>query len=460
VNYERSYNKLLGKENEMRASKLKTLCQPLLPVVVLVLLGASGEQENAPQIPDIGQRINSFTMDLLKHQAGAKDHPANTILSPQSIFHGMAMGFIASGGDTRKELAEVFHFPEKNEELIKDLAELRQQLRKADKHKRIDVTMANSVWLDETYADFRKEYVKEVEDAFEASLHPVKFAQRQRASDDINQWVSEKTRGKIQKSVNPSDFKSRSQPGIIDEPALVTVNAVYIKADWGSRFEKESTHQRAFHIDKATTAMTPMMHQRSLLRFSEDEKLKFLELPYIDEHCSMYILLPKEITGIPELMKNLTIDQIVELRKRAFGHEVDVLLPKFEMRSHLSARESLSAMGVKSAFSNQKADFDKMIIKKVESFRIYITDIYHDAWMDVHEEGTEAAAATSTVHFSFGCSAPHRPMPAEFHADHPFLFMIVHNESRSILFAGWMSNPKEIAQQSPAGDVLKAAPEE
>ncbi len=431
----------------MRASKLKTVCQPLLLVVVLVLLGASGAHEDDPKIPDISQRINSFTMDLLKHQAEAKDHPANIILSPQSIFHGLAVSYIASGGDTRKELGKVFYFPEKNEELLNDLACLRKQLHKVDKHNRIDVTMANSIWLDETYADFRKEYVKEVQNAFEASLNRVKFMQKERASDDINKWVSEKTRGKIQKSVDPSDFKSRSQPGIIDEPAIVTVNAVYFKADWGSRFDKASTCKRTFHTDKTSTVETPMMHQRSSLLYSENEKLKFLELPYIDNLCTMYLILPKDNIGVPDLIKTVTIDQIVKLRQRAFGCEVDVLLPKFEMRSHLGAKDALSAMGVKAAFSNQDADFDKMINKKPEAFRIYVSEIYHDAWIDVHEEGTEAAAATSTVHFSFGCSAPARPMPAEFHADHPFLFMIIHNESRSILFAGWISNPKEFAQQ-------------
>ncbi len=442
----------------MRLSRFRALCKLMLPAVALFVLGASTPEKSDPAIPDISERVNAFTTDLLKHHARVKDLPANTVLSPQSVFHGLALGYIASGGDTRKELARVFHFPEKNEELLKDLADLRQQLHKADKHKRIDITMANSAWLDETYADFRKQYVKQVQDALEASLHLVKFEQKQRVSDDINKWVSEKLRGKIQKSVSPSAFDSGSQPGIIDEPALVIVNAVYFKADWGSRFDKASTHKRTFHADEATTVETPMMHQRSLLPYSENEDFKFLELPYVDNHYSMYVILPKTVIAIPKLMENVTADQIVELRRRALGHEVDVLLPKFDMKSHLGVREALSAMGVKSAFSNQKADFDKMIIKKIEAFRIYITEIYHDAWIDVHEEGTEAAAATSTVQFSFGCSAPHRPMPAQFHADHPFLFMIVHNESRSILFAGWISNPKDIAEQSAEGDVVNRAP--
>jgi serpin B len=263
--------------------------------------------------------------------------------------------------------------------------------------------------------------------------------------------VSEKTHGKIQEAVSPADFASRSRLGVIDEPALVTVNAVYFKADWGSRFDKSATHNRPFQIDSATTADARMMHQQSILPYSENDSVKFLEIPYIDSAYSMYVLLPKSVVPVQQLLHDLTAETIMDLKRRAFGHEVDVLLPKYELRSHLSLRDELSAMGVHAAFDNGKADFDRMIIKKVEAFRVYISEIYHDAWIDVHEEGTEAAAATSTIHFSFGCSAPSVPPPAEFHADHPFAFLIVHNESRSILFAGWVAKPQEVAQQQGGG---------
>jgi serpin B len=283
----------------------------------------------------------------------------------------------------------------------------------------------------------------------------VKFNQKESVSEDINQWVSEKTRGKIQKSVYPGNFNSRSRIGVIDEPALVNVNAVYFRADWASRFDRSSTRKWSFYINESTIVETPMMHQLSVLPYSENEKFKFLELPYIDNHYSMYVILPKALIGIQEIMQSVTMDQIVDLKQKAFGHEVDVLLPKFEMKSHFGVRKVLSAIGVQSAFSNQKADFDKMIIKKYEAFRIYISEIYQDVWIDVHEEGTEAAAATSTVHFSFGCSAAPQPMIVEFHTDHPFLFMIIHNKSRSILFVGWMSNPEKRANS--AGEKSSAA---
>ncbi len=437
----------------MKLLQFKTVCRTVLFAAMLsMILGADRSKQTDIGIPDISKRVNSFTIDLLKHHAGAKAFPANTILSPQSIFHGLAMSYIASGGDTHKELSWVFHFPNNNDKLLKELKHLREQLHKADKHKRIDVSMANSAWLDKTHADFRKEYVKEVQDVFDAPLHRVKFEQKERVSDDINKWISEKTRGKIEKSVDPIDFKSRSRLGIIDEPALVTVNAVYFNADWGSQFDKASTRKRTFNIDKSTTTETTMMHQRSLLPYSENKHFKFLELPYIDGHYSMYVLLPKNIITIAKMMEAVTVETIVRLKQHAFDYEVDVLLPKFEMKNHLSVKDTLSEMGVRAAFDNQTADFDKMIIKKLEAFRIYITEIYHDAWIDVHEEGTEAAAATSTVHFSFGCSRVPRTELVQFHAEHPFLFMILHNESRSILFAGWISNPEKIAQQVRPAD--------
>lgn len=435
----------------MRTRDITVAVRAALILGVLLVLGAGAPQREQGEVPKTSQAINDFTLALLKRVATTENAPANTVLSAQSVFHGLAMSYIASGGETRAELARVCGYPEDNQQLMADLASIRRQLEATAKHRRIDVSMANSAWLDETHADFRKDYVKEVQTALGASFSPVRFADGKGASVSINRWVSEKTHGKIQEAVSPADFASRSRPGVIDEPALVTVNAVYFKTDWGSRFDKSATHNRTFHVDSVTTADARMMHQQSILPYSENDSVKFLEIPYIDGAYSMYVLLPKSVVPVQQLLHGLSTDAIMDLKRRAFGHEVDVLLPKYELRSHLSVKDELSVMGVHAAFDNGKADFDRMIIKKVEAFRVYISEIYHDAWIDVHEEGTEAAAATSTTHFSFGCSASPVPPRAEFHADHPFAFLIVHNESRSILFGGWVANPQEVAQQQGGG---------
>ncbi len=408
---------------------------------LLILEGAAPSPQNGSEIPAISERINAFTFDLLKHNAAGEKTAGNVILSAQSIFHGLAMSYVASGGATRKELASVLHFPDDDAQLIKYLSNLRRELMPAEKDKKLEVRMANAAWLDSTCFNFREEYVDEIEKGFGAALRSAIFEKHEKeVSADINKWVSENTRDRIQRVTSPGDLGAKPNG---DFPVLVTVNAVYFKADWASKFDNGGTAKRPFHVDSAKTEDTLMMHQKSLLRYSEDEQLKFLEIPYIGGSYSMYIVLPKETLTVRQMMDLVTVDRITKLAQGTWEYSVDVLLPKFEMKSHVGVKDEISKMGVKSAFDRSSADFDKMIVKVNPLSRVYISEIYHDAWINVHEEGTEAAAATTTVHF--GCSASAQPRLQLFHVDHPFLFLIVHNGSRSILFAGWISRPSELA---------------
>ena len=198
----------------MRLQHSRTVYRMLiLAVMLFMVLGADRSGQIDSEIPDISKRINEFTVDLLQQLAGEEGSPANTMLSPQSIFHGMAMSYIASGGETRRELSEVLHFPAENEQLINDLARLRGQLNASDRHRRIEVDLANSAWLDERYGEFRKEYLRAVQKSFEASLNRVNFKQAEQVSDDINRWISDQTRGKIQEGISPEDLKSKSRAG-------------------------------------------------------------------------------------------------------------------------------------------------------------------------------------------------------------------------------------------------------
>jgi serpin B len=426
----------------MRRHSKTSLTRACLVLTVIFLLSVAGRQPDAfpAATPYLSQRINEFTLRFLKHVA--KHESGNVILSPQSIYHGLAMSYIASGTKTRSELAAAVGFPDDDVQLMSEMSGLRKSMQ--SDAKRAEVTLANSAWLDSTHAEFRKDYSGTLESGFGAALHAVTFKDAERVSDTINAWVSENTRGRIRGTVNPGDFASRSSPGVIDEPALVTANAAYFKVDWGSRFEKGGTQKRPFHVDTNRTVNARMMHQSSLLAYAEDATFQFLELPYISDKYSMYVLLPRQVLSAEKMLSLVQSNTVVSLKQAAYRREVDVLFPKFEMRSHCSVKDTLSQMGVKRAFDSGQADFDRMIIKKPEAYRVYLSEIYHDAWVAVDEKGTEAAAATTSIHFSIGCSMPMREMPVDFHADHPFLFFIVHNESRSLLFAGWMVNPNEV----------------
>jgi len=424
----------------VRAALVVLLC-------IAPLLGSGERKSNPGTIPDLSQRINAFSLDFLKRCARSPDAAPNAVLSPQSIFQGLAMSYVASGGPTRKELAEALHFPEDNERLTDDLKQLRRQIQSAAKDRRIEANVANALWLDSTYAEFRKEYTERIEKGFAASLHQAKFGDADKVSSEINRWASKETNGRIKKVIGPEDLRSRSTLGVIDEPALVSLNAVYFKADWGSRFEPDATRKLPFHIDRQRIKSAPMMHQRSVLLYAVDDQFELLEIPYVDGRFSMYVLLPREILPLAKLADELSADVIARLRRGAASCEVDVLFPKFDFHTHTSVKRTLDEMGVKAAFDKTQADFDRMIDKKWEAYRVYLSDIFQDAFIEVHEKGTEAAAVTTTVHYSLGCSAgSHRPPRVDFHADHPFVFAIVHNESRSVLFAGWITDPK-----GPAG---------
>ena len=225
----------------------------------------------------------------------------------------------------------------------------------------------------------------------------------------------------------------------------MSVNAVYFKADWGSRFEKGATQNLVFHVDAQTTQDVPTMHQRALLPYAEDAEFQFLEIPYVEGLYSMYVLLPRQTLSVEDMVSRITVEKVVALKRGSFWC-LTLTFCSHNLKSGAITmpKPRLAEMGVKRAFDSQQANFDKMIVKKEDAFRVYINKAYHDAWIEVHEEGTRAAAATTTTHYSFGCSASPQAMRAVFHADHPFLFAIVDNKSYDILFAGWIVNPQGV----------------
>jgi serpin B len=415
-------------------------------LILLMVLGMNILPAQDLSTPEISRRINAFTFDLMKYCVQTQDAPQNIVFSPQSVFSGLAMTYVASSGKTRQELADALHLPDDDGQLIKDLADLRAQIHANGENTDIDIEMANAAWFDTIYAHFQNNYIEKIEQVFEAPLYYLLFAQREQAAHRINAWISEKTNNKIQNSLRPEDLISKSRNGIIEEPALVLTNTVYFKGIWLCEFDKDSTAVRVFHIDTVLTSDVMMMHQSALFLYSENSDVKFLEMPYTEAGFSMYVVLPKKILGVKELMNMITESTVTELKQRAFMHKVDVLLPKYRIQNHLDMKDALMGMGVITAFDSQHADFEKMIIKRIQAFRIYISQLFHDAWIETDEQGTEAAGASTAVHYSFGCSAPPQPVPVEFHADHPFAFFIVHNQSRSILFCGWITDPAQLVQ--------------
>ena len=412
--------------------------------IALGLIGAvllSGSQPagtHETRISATGAGSNAFTFDLLRQQA--RNGPSNVAVSGHGIFHCLAMGYVASGGGTRAELARLCRYPDDNAALVEELAALNRDLGRSASGK-VEARFAASLWVDRTFADFRKDYLQSVTALNDRPPEAISFQQADTASDSVNRWVRKATGGRIDQIVSPDDFASASGGGWTNEPALVAVSALSFQAKWESRFDESESRADTFHPAPGQNMQVCYMHQENLLAFAEDKDFRFLQLPYGGRDYSMLLYLPKENLAPERMTALLDEKRCFDLRARAFGHSVDVLLPRFEFRHRFDAKTALETLGVRRAFDSRSADFDGMINKRIGAFRIYFRHLVQETWIKVDEEGTKAASASAGTGFSIGCSAAHIPAPAEFHADHPFLFLIMHNPSRAIVLGGWIARP-------------------
>jgi serpin B len=242
----------------------------------------------------------------------------------------------------------------------------------------------------------------------------------------INEWVEQKTKDKIKDLIKPGVLNSLTR--------LVLTNAIYFKGNWSHQFKKSATKENTFWLTRDKAVTVPLMSQKENCRYGKNEALQLIELPYVGDSFSMIVLLPNTIDGLSKLETTLTEDTLASwlmlLRKR----EVRVFLPKCTVTSEFNLEQTLSAMGMSDAFTT-KADFSGMTGNK----DLFMSTVIHKAFVDIHEEGTEAAAATAVTMRMTAMPTP----PPEFRADHPFLFLIRHNPSESILFLGRVADPTQ-----------------
>uniref|UniRef100_A0A672KXZ4 Serpin B6 n=1 Tax=Sinocyclocheilus grahami TaxID=75366 RepID=A0A672KXZ4_SINGR len=250
---------------------------------------------------------------------------------------------------------------------------------------------------------------------------------------NINKWVEKKTQGKIKDLLPPQ--------GVDETTKLVLVNAIYFKGNWEKKFSKEATRDGQFKMNKTQTKPVKMMRQKSKfpLAFIPEMNSQVLELPYVGKNLSMLIILPNEIqgetTGLQKLEKALTYEKLMEWTKssKMLQEEVQVSLPKFKMAETYGMVQFLRSMGMEDVFDPQKVNLSGMSSNN----NLAVSNVIHKAFVEVNEEGTEAAAATGITITTTSMPLP----PKTFIADHPFLFFIRHNPSNSILFYGRICSP-------------------
>ena len=322
-------------------------------------------------------------------------------------------------------MAAVLHFSLEGEKLHSAFADIQTKLKAIQREKEIQLNIANSLWPQDRYP-FLKEYLIVENKYYQTEITPVDYKTNpEAASKKINSWVEEKTNNKLKNIIST-----------LPDPLtrLILVNAIYFKGNWASQFKESATTQMPFYLNESKSIEVPMMNQTSKFNYGEEESLQVLELPYVGNELSMLVILPKKTDGLQNLEEILTKDSLEGWTKDLSNRMVEVYLPRFKMTSEFNLDEVLRSMGMNDAFDMDKANFSGM---DGNPNWLYIGAVLHKAFVDVNEEGTEAAAATvSRVKVK---SAP--PRPVLFRADHPFLFLIRDNLTGSILFMGRVSNP-------------------
>jgi len=384
---------------------------------------AVGEEAvNAKAVEAVVEGNTAFAVRLYLELSGEE---GNLFFSPYSLSTALAMVYGGADGKTEAQMRQAMYFGPNSRTFHNAYGALIERLNEQGQKGDYRLLVANALWAQEDFR-FLDPYLDLVRENYDARAERVNYlTASQKAAETINAWVEDKTEGKITDLIAPGALSAQTR--------LVLTNAIYFKGSWAEQFDKAQTRQAPFYISRQDTVQVPMMHRKDDYRYGKYDGVQVLEMPYKGQDLSMVVLLPEGREPLA-LEQRLSPEALAEWTKRLRKQEVDVYLPKFTMTSKFELSNVLTAMGMPLAFS-QQADFSKMTGDK----DLFISQVVHKAYVDVNEEGTEAAAATG-VEMSLTALPLETPV---FRADRPFVFVIKDNGTGAILFMGRMANPVE-----------------
>jgi len=387
----------------------------------------------APPAPDAVAKLatgtNAFGFDLYKRLRAT---PGNIVMSPASISTALSMTWGGAKGETAAQMKRAMHLDGTPDDVMKTAGQLAQSLE--DPSRPITFRIANQLFGEKAYT-FEQPFLDKTKAAYGAPLELLDFKNApEPARVRINAWVEGETAKRI-KDLIPKD-------AIQADTRLVLVNAIYFLGDWEQPFEKESTRPAAFSLTARDKKDVPTMHAVGSYNAVQKDGLKMLELPYKGGAMSMLLVLPDKVDGLDAVEKSLDAKKLAELGKSLAPQRASVAIPKFEVAPpSIPLADNLSALGMQDAFVRLKADFTGIANPPKVEERLFISQVFHKAFIKVDEKGTEAAAATAVVMAEAG-AAPAEP-PFQFKADHPFLFFIRDNASGLVLFMGRVADPSK-----------------
>ncbi|XP_053596778.1 leukocyte elastase inhibitor isoform X1 [Microplitis demolitor] len=385
---------------------------------------AACTQFDGPALKAVSNGANQFSTSFYK--ALADSESGNFICSPVSVNVVMSMVSFGAHGDTEQQLKSVLNLPCDKSIIKQGYQELIDSLNNV---KGAELKLANKIFAPTDY-ELKPEFKELTKTFFRSEIQNVDFKKSEEAAKTINDWCASKTNNHITELFKADDVR---------DSTLVLVNAVYFKGKWADKFDSALTKPAPFYTDEKTTTDVQMMHKHGQFYwgFISEVNARFIELPYeskdFNEAISMFIILPNEINGLLNVESNLY--KIDFGRLRGYKSSVDLYLPKFKIESKFDLKEILEKLGISEIFKNT-ANFSGISDK----INMKVSKIVQKAFIEVNEEGSEAAAVTGIL---MGESArPALPPPPElFVVDKPFIYSIVDRNSDIILFQGHIYIP-------------------
>ncbi|KAL4477421.1 hypothetical protein ABPG74_002571 [Tetrahymena malaccensis] len=365
--------------------------------------------------------VSNFSLNYFK-LIPEKD---NFFFSPASIYLALSLTAAGSAGQTLKEFQNVLDF-QNVEAMGQQISTLSSQLQQSSQS--FTVSSANRIYSG--VSGVVNDYKQFVEKYFKSGFEQVNFIQTEAVRQNINKWVSQQTREKIQELLAQGTIDSSTR--------MVLVNALYLKADWLNKFEGNKTNDAYFYLEPnndSKKVIIKMMSNEANYGYGKFDGFEYIQLPYQNQDFAMEIFLPSN--SIQDLESKLTIEQMQNAMKNSQKSKIKLFIPKFKMGgiSH-KVLDILKSLGIQEALTG-KADFSKLC----ETESLYISNVIHQAVIEVNELGTEAAAATAVI--MKRCAAMINKTP-EVHCNRPFLFTITHIPTHTILFMGRITNPQNL----------------
>ncbi len=395
---------------------------------------------------EVGKNLNAFAVDLY---GKLRSRPGNFSFSPASIGVALAMTLGGTKGQTADELRRVVHLALKGRRLHRTIAAMighwtsprdplasaSQYVRSHKKEQRnyfFELSIANRTF-GQSGLTIQPSFVELTGKLYGAPIQSLDFQNAPEAArQQINRWVAGRTKDRVLKLI--------PKGAITPDTRFALVNAMYFTAGWHHPFMTSLTQDGKFMADGNRPVRVKMMGGGPSAGYAhhQNDKLKVLELHFIDNDFSMVFLLPDENDGLPGLEQKLTIAALERWLKVASHGKVLVTIPKFRLKagSSMKLKKPLSELGLKALFSQTACDLTGLARTKPP---LFVGEVFHQSFVAINEDGAEAAAATAVL--PKAGSAPGRSEPPSFTADHPFLFLIRDRKTGTILFLGRVTDP-------------------